>query len=93
MIEKEYDSASDLSQKMEDTAKEYQANGIIVGSRGLSPVRRLYLGSVSTTILNESTLPVTIVKQPSPTEEPIPFSRPYFRSVVWKAPDGTIYTL
>ncbi|MEM0174047.1 MAG: universal stress protein [Sulfolobaceae archaeon] len=35
---------------------------IVTGSRGLSTIKRIFLGSVSTKILNESKVPVLVVK-------------------------------
>ncbi|EZQ06750.1 universal stress protein UspA [Candidatus Acidianus copahuensis] len=43
-------------------SKEVNASIIVIGSRGLSRFRKALLGSVSTRVLNESRVPVMIVK-------------------------------
>ncbi|WP_409346703.1 universal stress protein [Paenibacillus sp. MBLB4367] len=45
-----------------DYAKEMSADVIIVGSRGLSDVKELFLGSVSHNIVQHSPIPVLVVK-------------------------------
>jgi nucleotide-binding universal stress UspA family protein len=44
------------------TSKENNADLIVVGSRGLSTLRRLILGSVSRSVINKSKIPVLVVK-------------------------------
>jgi nucleotide-binding universal stress UspA family protein len=43
-------------------AEENKADLIVVGSRGLSTLRRLILGSVSRKVINKSKIPVLVVK-------------------------------
>jgi len=43
-------------------AEESKADLIVVGSRGLSTLRRLILGSVSRKVINKSKIPVLVVK-------------------------------
>ncbi|MCH4815714.1 MAG: universal stress protein [Saccharolobus sp.] len=43
-------------------AKDNQIDVIIIGSRGLSKVQRIFLGSVSSKIVQESKIPVIVVK-------------------------------
>ncbi|QXJ34183.1 universal stress protein [Saccharolobus shibatae] len=43
-------------------AKDNQVDVIIIGSRGLSKVQRIFLGSVSNKIVQESKIPVIVVK-------------------------------
>ncbi|WP_284138976.1 universal stress protein [Virgibacillus sp. LDC-1] len=42
-------------------AKEFKAHSIVMGSRGLGPIRGTVLGSVSYGVLHEAPCPVTIV--------------------------------
>ena len=55
----------DAAQALLDTAKE---NGtpslVVVGSRGLSPARRVLLGSISTKVLKAATVPVLVCPEP-----------------------------
>jgi nucleotide-binding universal stress UspA family protein len=44
------------------TAREAQADLIVLGARGLNPVKRLILGSVSTKVLHEAPCDVLVVK-------------------------------
>jgi nucleotide-binding universal stress UspA family protein len=44
------------------TATEAEANLIVLGARGLNPVKRLVLGSVSTKVLHEAPCDVLVVK-------------------------------
>ncbi|QXJ27853.1 Universal stress protein UspA-related nucleotide-binding protein [Saccharolobus shibatae B12] len=43
-------------------AKDNQVDVIVIGSRGLSKVQRIFLGSVSNKIVQESKIPVIVVK-------------------------------
>ncbi|MFZ8822770.1 MAG: universal stress protein [Desulfurococcales archaeon] len=43
-------------------AEENKADLIVVGSSGLSTLRRLILGSVSRKVINKSKIPVLVVK-------------------------------
>jgi nucleotide-binding universal stress UspA family protein len=45
-----------------DTAKKSDANMIVIGSRGLSQIKELLLGSVSHSITKHANIPVLIVK-------------------------------
>jgi len=45
-------------------AKEYNVNGIVIGTRGLGKIRRTLLGSVSEYVAHHAGVPVTIVRQP-----------------------------
>lgn len=44
-----------------DVAEERGADLIVIGSRGLGPVSKLVLGSVATSLINHSHIPVTVV--------------------------------
>ena len=48
-------------------ARENHANGIIMGSRGLSAIRRAFIGSVSSYVVGHSPVPVVITPPKSPT--------------------------
>jgi nucleotide-binding universal stress UspA family protein len=43
-------------------AKKQKASTIVVGSRGLNPLKEMFLGSVSNYVLHKSKIPVLIVK-------------------------------
>ena len=43
-------------------AKKYDADLIVMGSRGLGPLKGLFMGSVSSYVTSHSTCPVLIVK-------------------------------
>ena len=43
-------------------SKKYKVNTIVVGARGMNPVKEMFLGSVSNYVLHKSKIPVLIVK-------------------------------
>jgi nucleotide-binding universal stress UspA family protein len=45
-----------------DTAKKFNANIIVIGSRGLSQIKELLLGSVSHSVTKHADIPVLVVK-------------------------------
>jgi len=45
-----------------DTAKKFNANMIVIGSRGLSQIKELLLGSVSHSVAKHAEIPVLVVK-------------------------------
>ena len=45
-----------------DTAKKFSANIIVIGSRGLSQIKELLLGSVSHSVTKHADIPVLVVK-------------------------------
>jgi nucleotide-binding universal stress UspA family protein len=58
----EYYPKSDLGSLVVLKARDIGADTIIMGSRGLSPVRSILLGSVSDYVVHNTTCPVLIVK-------------------------------
>lgn len=42
--------------------KKYKVDTVVIGARGLNPVKELFLGSVSNYVLHKSKIPVLIVK-------------------------------
>lgn len=53
------------SNKIVEVAQREKVDMIIMGYRGLSKLKRIFLGSVSQGVLEQSTIPVVIVKQKS----------------------------
>ena len=47
-----------------ETANELNASMIVMGSRGLSPLARKVMGSVSEYVVQKSSVPVTVVPPP-----------------------------
>jgi|HigsolmetaGSP11D_1036233.scaffolds.fasta_scaffold08256_2 nucleotide-binding universal stress UspA family protein len=56
-------AVGDAAETIVDQAAAHGCDQIIMGSRGLSPVPNLLLGSTTTKVLHLSTLPVTIVRK------------------------------
>jgi len=59
-----YDSTSDLSRRIVDSAREVNANSIVMGHRGLGGLQRLLVGSTTNAVVNISDVTVTVVKAP-----------------------------
>jgi nucleotide-binding universal stress UspA family protein len=53
-----------------DMADQHDASLIVLGARGLSPVRSLFIGSVSHGVVQHSHRPVMVVPPPAGVEEP-----------------------
>jgi nucleotide-binding universal stress UspA family protein len=45
-----------------DTAKKFNVNMIVIGSRGLSQIKELLLGSVSHSVIKHADIPILVVK-------------------------------
>ena len=52
----------DAKSEIPDFAKNYKFDIIVIGSRGLTPVKELLLGSVSNAVVHKSKVPVLVVK-------------------------------
>ena len=63
-----YKNFTELGQHVNNAAHKNKAHDIIVGSRGLSGLKSTMMGSVSNTILQHSSLPVTVVKETSESQ-------------------------
>lgn len=52
----------DTAPAIVDRAKELHCNGIVIGTRGLTAIANLVMGSVATKVVHLATVPVTHVK-------------------------------
>ncbi|MDH2907283.1 MAG: universal stress protein [Candidatus Nitrosotalea sp.] len=50
------------SKKIIDFAQKEKFDLIVIGSRGLGPIKRMILGSVANSVVNKSKIPVLVVK-------------------------------
>ncbi len=50
------------SKKIVDFAQKEKFDLIVIGSRGLNPIKKMILGSVANSVVNKSKIPVLVVK-------------------------------
>jgi len=54
--------SGDPAQVIADIAARERVNGIVMGTRGMGPIKSLVLGSVATKVVHLADVPVTLVK-------------------------------
>ncbi len=65
VIDANPNSNNDVALAIEDAAKKYHADLIVVGTHGRQGIKRFFLGSIAEQVIRQSQLPVLIIRDQS----------------------------